>query len=313
MPLSRTLRAWIALQELPKHLTNVLPFLLGTTLAYWDAGSIDWTVFAIALVAVFFLTDGTYIANEYFDFESDKANLSRIGGADTVGVTTTGGTRVLVKGLIPRRHALIAAIVGFLLAVPLGLVLQFGFGTGPLTVPLGVLALFIGWFYTAPPIRASYRGLGELFIAVGQGLVVFGAYYVQHGVSMLPLVVAVPWFVALPALKILRQFPDHDADAATGKLGLTVRFGRDRMATVYVVLIALAVLGFIPIYHVLRSPFFWFSVIPMALLARSGWVIVMGRWRDPRVLEHAAVSGFLGMLAIPLALTLAFLTDALFA
>ena len=134
------IRPWIDLQELPKHLANVLPFLLGTTIAYWQSGRIDWLVFGVALLALFLLTDGTYIANEYFDYENDKLNVGRIGGADAVGVTTTGGTRVLVKGLIARRHALIAAVIAFLLAIPVGLFLRFGLDTGPLTIPLGLLA-----------------------------------------------------------------------------------------------------------------------------------------------------------------------------
>jgi 1,4-dihydroxy-2-naphthoate octaprenyltransferase len=305
------IRPWIDLQELPKHLANLLPFLLGTTLAYWQSGAIDWRVFGVALLALFLLTDGTYIANEYFDYDNDRVNFSRIGGADGVGVTTTGGTRVLVKGLIPRRSALIAAVAAFVLAIPLGLFLQFGLGTGPLTVPLGALALFIGWFYSAPPIKACYRGLGEVFIAVGQGLVVFGAYYVQGGFSTLPLLVSLPWFLALPALKIIREFPDHDADRATGKRGLTVRFGRKRMAVVYDVLISLTIFAFAPLYALLRSPTFWVVLIPIFFLARSILATRQGAWRVPAQAKAAAVDGFIGMLLIPVSLTAAFLGAAL--
>ena len=73
---------WIALQELPKHLANLLPFFLGTAIVWWAAGAIDWTVLVVSLAALFFLTDGTYIANEYFDLECDRANVTRIGGAE---------------------------------------------------------------------------------------------------------------------------------------------------------------------------------------------------------------------------------------
>jgi 1,4-dihydroxy-2-naphthoate octaprenyltransferase len=301
------IRPWIQLQEIPKHLANVLPFLLGTALAFWASGTIDWRIFFVSLTALYFLTNGTYISNEYFDYDNDRLNVTRIGGSDTVGVTTTGGTRVLVKGLIPRRHALIAAIVCFLLAIPLGLYLQLGLGSGPLTIPLGLLGLFIGWFYTAPPIRACYRGWGELFIAVGQGVVVFGAYYVQQGWSAVPLIVSLPWFIALPALKIIREFPDYEADRVSGKRGLTLRFGRERMSTVYRILIATAVLAFLPTYFVLRSPAFWFVLLPAAFLLRSVWLLSSPRWREPARIEAAAVTGFLGMLQIPIALTLAVL------
>lgn len=306
----RRLRPWIALQELPKHLANLFPFLLGTTLAYWQWGSIDWGVFAVALLALFLLTDGTYIANEYFDYDNDRLNEGRIGGAQSVSVTTTGGTRVLVNGLIPRRHALIAAVAAFLLAIPVGLYLQLVMDTGPLTIPLGVLGLLIGWFYSAPPVKASYRGFGEAFIAVGQGVVVFGAFYVQWRFSILPLIVALPWFFALPALKILREFPDLEADRAVGKRGLTLRLGPEWAAIVYDILIALALMAFVPIYFVLSSPAFWIVLIPAFFLVRSVLLIVPDGWRDRRRAEAAAVSGFAGMLLIPVALTAAFLLTA---
>lgn len=305
------IRPWIDLQELPKHLANVLPFLLGTTLVYWQWGTIDWTVFGVSLLALFLLTDGTYIANEYFDYENDRVNVSRIGGADAVGVTTTGGTRVLVKGLISRRSALVAAVAAFSLAIPVGLYLSIGLHTGPLTIPLGVLALFIGWFYSAPPLKACYRGWGELFIGVGQGLVVFGAYYVQAGFHPLPLLVSVPWFLALPALKIIREFPDYDADRATAKRGLVVRFGRARMAVVYDVLISLAIFSFFPLYDVVNAPTFWIVLVPIFFLARSVMASRHGAWRVPALAKAAAVDGFIGMLLIPVSLTAAFLGAAL--
>lgn len=304
------IKPWIDIQELPKHLANVLPFLLGTVLAYWEAGSVNWPVFWVALVALYFLTNGTYIGNEYFDYENDRANTTRIGGSDKVGVTTTGGTRVLVKGLIPRRHALVASIVCFILAVPFGLYLQFGLGTGPLTIPLGAVALFIGWFYTAPPIRASYRGLGELFIAIGQGLVIFGAYYVQQGFSMLPIVASLSWFVALPALKIIREFPDYEADRSTEKRGLTIIFGRERMARVYGIMIVVAIALFIPVFLMLDSLLAMIILVPAALLGRSAFITLSGQWRDPAKMETAAVSAFTGMLLIPLALMIVFLIGA---
>lgn len=302
-----TLRAWIAIQELHKHPVSLLPFVLGTVLAYRDGGTLDWTVLGVAVLALFFITNGTYISNEYFDYENDLANDTRIGGEHGVGVTTTGGTRVLVKGLLKREHALIASIICFALAVPLGLILQFVLDTGPLTIPMGALGIALGWCYTAPPVRAAYRGFGEVLMAFGYGLVIFGAYYIQRGFSTMPFIVTLPWFIAVPALKILREFPDYDADAATDKRNMTVTFGREKMAVAYSVLITLAIVLFAPIYGLVRSPAFIIALLPIALLGRSLVPMVTGAWRDPKRLEAGAVSGFLGMLAIPLALTLIFL------
>ena len=67
------IKPWIDIQELPKHLANILPFLLGTVLAYWEVGTLNWAVFWVSIVALYFLTNGTYIGNEYFDYENDRA------------------------------------------------------------------------------------------------------------------------------------------------------------------------------------------------------------------------------------------------
>lgn len=304
-------KPWIQIQELPKHLANILPFLLGTVLAFYHAGTVNWAVFWVSLVALYFLTNGTYIGNEYFDFENDRANTTRIGGDDRVSVTTTGGTRVLVKGLLPRRYALYASVASFLLAIPFGLWLQFRLDTGPLTIPLGMLAVFIGWFYTAPPVRASYRGLGEVFIAVGQGLVIFGAFYVQQGYDPLPIVASLSWFVALPALKVIREFPDYEADRTTEKRGLTVIFGRTLMSKVYGVTILLAIALLAPVFLMLNSLYAVLLLIPAALLGRSAIITLTGQWRDRKKLELAAVSAFSGMLLIPVTLMIVFLIAGL--
>jgi 4-hydroxybenzoate polyprenyltransferase len=62
----------------------------GTAIAWSEAGVIDWRVFAVSIVITYFITNGAFISNEYFDYESDRINVERVGG-DKVGVTTTGG------------------------------------------------------------------------------------------------------------------------------------------------------------------------------------------------------------------------------
>ncbi|MFN8582583.1 MAG: hypothetical protein U0163_16615 [Gemmatimonadaceae bacterium] len=59
IPRPSRIKAWIALQELPKHLANLLPFALGTVLAWWQAGQVDWSIFAISIVGLFF--DGWHV------------------------------------------------------------------------------------------------------------------------------------------------------------------------------------------------------------------------------------------------------------
>src|ERR1035437_7865124 len=125
-----------------------------------------------------------------------------------MGLYTTGGTRVLVNGVLNRKHVHIAGIVCFLLAIPLGLLIQFGFHAGAWTIPLGVAGLFFAYSYSNPPVKASYHGLGETFMMLGYAALILTAYYLQAGFSWFPLLLSLPRILTVPALKMLRNFPD---------------------------------------------------------------------------------------------------------
>ena len=100
-----SLKAWIEVQKLPRHSNDVFSFILGSVLAWYHTGQFHWSIFIAGLLAVFLMAGGTYLTNESQDFESDRRNRDRIGGENTgMGLYTTGGTRVLVNGVLDRKH-----------------------------------------------------------------------------------------------------------------------------------------------------------------------------------------------------------------
>ena len=305
-----TLRAWIEIQELPKHIAPVFRIILGGVLAWYVTGSFDWAVFALTLLSVFFIADGSFISNEYFDYETDSANATRLGG-ENQSVTSTGGTRVLVKGLIKRKHALVASIIFFLLAMPVGIILQFVFGTGAWTIPLGAAGILIGWFYTAPPVKAAYRGLGEIFMALAYFILVFTIYYTQAGLSWFPVAVASTQLFAVPAIKLLREFPDFEADKNAGKRTLVVIFGKEKMSKLYVILMAVAIVLFAPAFILSQSLFALLNIIPAYFILRSAINVARGNWRNPQGLAFSCRYGFYGLMFSPLTLSLTFLLNGL--
>jgi 1,4-dihydroxy-2-naphthoate octaprenyltransferase len=304
------LKAWIEIQELPKHIAVVSRIALGGVLAWWATGNFNWPVFLITLLAGFFLANGAFISNEYFDYETDRINRGRLGG-EKQGITSTGGTRVLVEGLIQRKQALTASIIFFLLAMPLGIILQFHFKTGPLTIPLGVIGIFIGWFYTAPPIKAAYRGWGEVFMMIAYGLLIITIYYTQAGWSWLPVAVASTQFAAVPAIKLLRSFPDAEADKQAGKRTPAVIFGKETMSKVYIILMLAAIILFIPTGIITRSPVALVNLLPVFYIIKSLIPMLNGKWRTRPGIVQACRMGFMGVVWSPLTLTLTFLIDKL--
>ncbi|MDD3264862.1 MAG: prenyltransferase [Dehalococcoidales bacterium] len=305
------LRAWIEVQKFPRHSNDVFSFVLGSVLAWYATGAFHWGVFIAGLMAVFFMANGIYLTNEYQDYESDSRNSERIGGVNSgMGMDTTGGTRVLVNGRLNRRHVYLAGMAFFVLCIPLGLLIQFGFHTGPWTIPLGIVGLFFTYGYSNPPIKASYRGMGELFMMLGYAALVFTAYYIQSGPSWFPLVVCLPRILSVPALKLLRNIPDAAADSLAGKRTLVIMIGKARAGRLYVGLIAVSVATFIPAIVVTGSIFILLNIIPAYFLISSAIPIARGLWNETGPLSKSCRDGFKGLLLIPITLTLTFILNA---
>ncbi len=220
---------------------------------------------------------------------------------------------MLAEGLLPRNQVLIAPILFFIVAIPLGILLQFHFNTGILTMPIGVLGILIGLFYTAPPLKASYCGFGEIFMAIGFTFTipVFIGYYLQREFSWLPLIVALPWTVAVPALKIIREFPDYEADLSVNRRNLVVIFGKEKMAPVYILLTICSLILFVPIVIIIKEMVVLVLLLPTFFLLRSLIPMIKGEWKDKEGLDTICKNGFIGMLFILVALTGIFILKGL--
>ena len=95
-------------------------------------------------------------------------------------------------------------------------------------------------FYEAPPIRWSYRGLGELVIALSYGpWMVLGSLYLHaRTVSVAAFCASlVPGFLIM-SLAVANAIPDFHQDRLVGKRNLVVRVGRERAVWLYLTLAA---------------------------------------------------------------------------
>ena len=237
----RSLLSWLTLFRLGATARGILPFLLGGVIAWSQGYAINWVVLALSMVAVTFVMLMTFLINEYYDYEADIINRTFH--------KLSGGSRVLPMGLIPRRHSLIAAHVCLLIAVIIGLLLYFVFKTGPYTIPLGALAIFIGYFYTAKPFKWSYRGLGEIAIWFSCGwLATITGYYLQTGqISLVATLVSLPGATSVFLVILINELPDINSDRLAGKRNLVVRLGKEKAVILYSILLILCYLNIIVI------------------------------------------------------------------
>jgi len=231
--------SWLTLFRLGATARGVLPFLLGAVIAWSQGNPINLAVLALSSLAVILVMLMTFLINEYYDYEADLINkeFHRL----------SGGSRVLPMGLIPRHQSLMAAYVCLVLAAVIGLLLQFYYRTGPFTIPLGVLAIFIGYFYTAKPLRWAYRGLGEIAIWFSCGwLATFTGYYLQTGhFNAVTTLAALPGATSVFLVILMNEIPDINSDREVGKRNLAVILGREKAGTLYLVALILCYLNII--------------------------------------------------------------------
>lgn len=172
---------------------------------------------------LFFTEAATVFSNEWFDFESDRRNRQH--------GPFNGGSRVLVQGDISFRQMGTGISIALLLAAACAGMLLAGAGAAGAAPAALLLMLLLALGYTVPPLKLSWRGLGELDVGLTHSLgVVLCGYLLQGGGwrDPFPWLVSLPMFLAILPSIIVAGFPDLEADQQAGKRTLAVRLGHRR-------------------------------------------------------------------------------------
>lgn len=252
-------------------------YALGAGLAAYAGHPIDWHLYWLGQACVTAFQLMTHYANDYFDYEADRANLTP--------TRWSGGSRVLANGELPRGVALVAALV--LCALGIAASVALGRATSG-TIALLVTAMgALAWAYSAPPLRLCATGLGELDTAiVVTGLVPLLGFAVQApdlaGLRLVALALVSPFLLQV-AMLLAIEFPDATGDALTGKRTLVVRLGAARAARLYVAITCAAYL-WLPVAVALGLP---------ARIALCGAIpLPLAIWRMVRIADHADPKAF---------------------
>jgi 1,4-dihydroxy-2-naphthoate octaprenyltransferase len=164
----------------------------------------------------------TVFANEWFDFESDRRNAHH--------GPFNGGSRVLVTGELTFRQMAAGIAAALALAVTCAGLLISSMAGGAVPAALSAM-LLLALGYTVPPLKLSWRGLGELDVGLTHSIgVVLCGYLLQggHWRDGFPWLVGLPMFLAILPSIILAGCPDMEADREAGKRTLATRLGLRR-------------------------------------------------------------------------------------
>jgi 1,4-dihydroxy-2-naphthoate octaprenyltransferase len=260
MSIKETLSIWFKAARAPFLVVSLLPSILGGIMAYYHQ-SFDWTIFIMATIGIVMAHSAADFIDDYYDYINGNLGNKEQQFHDSP----------LIDGKVTTRQVLIAAGICMLIAVGAGIYLLMEVGLPVLY--LMAAGAFIVFFYTAPPVRLNYRGLGEtaLFFAFGP-MIVFGMYYVLTSqFSWEPILASIPLGIFTMNVGIVSNIFDHDDDVKSGKRCIPVRFGQPvtvqiiRVVTViaYGAILLGTVLGILPLWTLLGL-----------LTAPLGWAVV---------------------------------------
>ncbi len=162
----------------------------------------------------------------------------------------------------------------FSLSIVLGLVCTVLFSYPFTFFVFVVIANFVGWCYTAPPLKLVYRGFGEMITMLGAGFLIagFGYFAVMKTIDVSFVLFSLPLLLFGFALSFYLEIPDRNVDCQGHKITLVALKGERFGFVIGAVSLGLATLCFLlfGLFHVFAGAanfllIAMFSVIPLIL------------------------------------------------
>jgi 1,4-dihydroxy-2-naphthoate polyprenyltransferase len=233
------------------HFTSAsfMPAILGGMIAWTTDGQFLPGYFLLVMLGLMLNHLALNMTDDYYDFRHliDVFSLEKEN-------PYTGGSGTLSAGLIQPKRMREVFSTFYVIAIGIGVYL--GWMRGAFILFLLALGFFCAFFYTAPPVKFGYRGLGEMaqLLCFGPGIGI-GAYYVQvQRISWEAFWGTLPFGIMLFSMITINEIPDYFEDRKSGKLNLVARLGIERgvwlfivsLFSSYVAIVTGVILGRIP-------------------------------------------------------------------
>ncbi len=172
----------------------------------------------LALIGVLFAHLSINLLDDYFDYKLGSVEKRK----ELKGNIRSGKCIYLENGKATTKElfacascfGLIALLIGFYLFLQTGMPVIF----------ITLIALILGYFYSAPPFKLSYRGMGEIIVGLMFGpLLMNGIYYCATETFDFQLII-ISFAIASLVTNILyvHSIMDEKADKAVNKKTLAV-------------------------------------------------------------------------------------------
>jgi len=235
----------LAITRMPFTSASILPiFAVGAYFAGTGDNLFNITNFILCLLGVMIAHLSSNVLNDYFDVKdgTDEVNSDYF-------QQVSGGSRAIELGLITLNGTKKLGFILTTIALIIGGIILFS--TNPANINSVIICalagLFLGYFYTAPPLRlVARKGLGELTIFLTFGpLITLGTAFAifdgdlastEHLINC--LYIGIPMGLLTTNILLINEFPDMESDQKTHKNHLVVTFGKENSRWIYLFILA---------------------------------------------------------------------------
>ncbi len=282
---------WFKAARAPFLVVSFIPACVGGIIAY-NSGAFDWLTFVLVTIGIVSAHSAADFIDDYFDFKNGNLGNKEKQFHDSP----------LIDGKVSLKQVVVATLICLAVSVAIGAYLLIEVGYPVLVMTL--IGAFIVLFYTSPPIRLNYRGLGEtgLFVAFGP-MIVFGVYFVlTRQFSWEPILASIPLGVFIMNVGIVSNIFDYEDDVQSGKLCMPVRIGQSNTVKVlasasvvaYLAVIIGVVLGLLPLWALVAL-----LASPLAIqIVRGASHFTDLSYYTPSMTKAIALSSVTGVLLI---------------
>jgi 1,4-dihydroxy-2-naphthoate polyprenyltransferase len=234
----KNIGAWIKASRLPAQAFMFPSLLLGQMIYTTMYGDFTWGKFILIHLYGLFMHFFIVYANDYADYRTDQLN--------NTFTPFTGGSRVLVDGILTRKSLWIAGVLMAALCTLIGVGFSLQAGSF-VPVILVLIGLFLLYAYSFPPFKISYRGCGETLQMIGVGTILplFG-YVAQGGnIGVFPWIFILMILPSQMAMAISTSLPDEPSDKLSQKKTTVVLLGAKKAKGTMIFFYILSVVIFI--------------------------------------------------------------------
>jgi len=297
----KKLLVWIKAIRAPFFSVSTIPAIIAATLAY-NESKFNWLYLVIGLLIIVGINCGINLTNDYYD------HISKADEINKYITPLSGGSRVIQEKLLSPKSILIGAIVSFIVASILGL--YFVFKVNFNLIWFGLAGVILGFFYTAPPFKIGYKGLGEFLVLLLEAIAVMGIYFLFTGnINSKAFLISIPSGLIVSLVLLINEFPDYIPDKEVGKKHIIVRLGRRKSSYLYTILVILFYLSIIIPAFLGFLPSFLLIILVNLPLAVKAILVVLKKYDDEKGIFPAQVNTILFGITSGILLSIGFILD----